>query len=73
MFFDFLRPLGFITLAVLLNVVAAPIAGAQQSQVEIRTQTGIRVLTVELALTRQQQSRGLMFRKNLPDGHGMLF
>jgi len=29
--------------------------------------------TVELATTGPQQERGLMFRKSLPEGHGMLF
>jgi len=29
--------------------------------------------TVELAETREKQTLGLMFRDELPDGHGMLF
>lgn len=30
-------------------------------------------LTVELAQTDEQRERGLMYRKSLPEGHGMLF
>ena len=29
--------------------------------------------SVELATNEDERSRGLMFRKQLPDGHGMLF
>ena len=31
------------------------------------------VLKLEIAKTDEERSRGLMFRKNLPDGEGMLF
>jgi len=30
-------------------------------------------LTVEMALTKEQQQQGLMFRKSMKDDHGMLF
>lgn len=40
---------------------------------EILTKTGIRVFNVEVAETPDQQRIGLMFRKEVPDGEGMLF
>lgn len=39
----------------------------------ILTRNGPVVFTVELALTPEQHARGLMFRKELPARHGMLF
>jgi uncharacterized membrane protein (UPF0127 family) len=32
-----------------------------------------KVLSVEVAVTAEEQARGLMFRKEMPDDHGMLF
>lgn len=40
---------------------------------EILTKSGIRVFNVEMAETPEQQRIGLMFRKEVPDGEGMLF
>ena len=40
---------------------------------EIVTKTGVRAFSVEMAVTPDQLSRGLMFRTELPDGRGMLF
>jgi uncharacterized membrane protein (UPF0127 family) len=40
---------------------------------EILTKTGIRVFQVEFAQTEEQRRIGLMFRKEVPDGEGMLF
>lgn len=37
------------------------------------TETGSFELLLELAVTPNQQTRGLMFRENLPDNYGMLF
>ena len=51
---------------------AAPAAAADDT-VEIVTRTGVHVFQVELAVTDQQRSQGLMYRRELPDGRGMLF
>ena len=40
---------------------------------EIVTKSGVRAFTVELAANDEERSRGLMFRKELPEGRGMLF
>ena len=48
--------------------------GATELQsLEIVSQSGVHVFSVELATTDEERERGLMFRKELPDGHGMLF
>jgi uncharacterized membrane protein (UPF0127 family) len=46
---------------------------ADQQTLEIVSRTGVHVFSVELAVTEEQRARGLMFRKELPDGQGMLF
>ena len=46
---------------------------ADKSLVEIVTKTGVRAFSVEMAVTPDQLSRGLMFRTELPPTAGMLF
>jgi uncharacterized protein len=51
-------------------------AGAQAASVqplEIVTKNGVHVFSVELATTDKERETGLMYRKELPDGKGMLF
>jgi uncharacterized membrane protein (UPF0127 family) len=64
-----------LAVALLLSVWAAgdPAPAADRQTVEIATAGGTRRISVELAATPQAIGRGLMFRKHLPDGHGMLF
>jgi uncharacterized protein len=50
---------------------AAP-ALAQQT-LEIVTRGGVHTFAVELAATDEERSRGLMHRRELPEGTGMLF
>lgn len=62
------------TIAVLL--LALLILPPVYSQDEFETATikiGTAELVVELAQTRREREIGLMHRKKLPDGHGMLF
>jgi len=40
---------------------------------EIVSKSGVHVFAVELAVTEEQRARGLMFRRSLPAGQGMLF
>lgn len=40
---------------------------------EIVTKSGVKVFNVEIARTAEERERGLMYRKELPDGQGMLF
>ena len=49
-------------------------AGAQDLQsLEIASKTGVHVFGVELAVTPEEQAKGLMFRRELPEKQGMLF
>jgi len=61
-------------LSVLIVLVAlAPALALDRTTVEIASKTGVHVFTVEIADTEQARERGLMFRKELPPGRGMLF
>ncbi|MDP3076847.1 DUF192 domain-containing protein [Bradyrhizobium sp.] len=50
--------------------------GAQAASIqplEIVTKNGVHVFSVEMATTDKERETGLMYRKELPDGKGMLF
>ena len=46
---------------------------AELQPLEIATKSGVKVFSVELATTEEEKTTGLMFRKELADGRGMLF
>ncbi len=46
---------------------------AGQDTIEIVTRTGVHAFSVELATNAAERAVGLMFRKEMPEGHGMLF
>ena len=54
-------------------IAAPPVRAAEQSTLEIVTKNGVHVFTVEIAKTDEERQKGLMFRKELPEGKGMLF
>jgi uncharacterized protein len=54
-------------------VMSSGLGAAERQSLEIVSQSGVHVFSVELAATDEERERGLMFRKELPDGHGMLF
>lgn len=57
-----------------LGPLLAPQAHAAQTQsLEIVTKSGVHVFTVEMATTDEERIKGLMYRKSLPEGQGMLF
>jgi uncharacterized membrane protein (UPF0127 family) len=62
-------------LILLASVLSAPqcMAEPRLEALEIVTSTGTRSLQVELARTTKERARGLMNRRILPDGRGMLF
>jgi uncharacterized membrane protein (UPF0127 family) len=53
--------------------VLVPAQAAGKATIEIVSKTGVHAFSVELATTDAERTRGLMFRKELPEGHGMLF
>ena len=76
----FANAVRFLALTLLLAFAATPAAAQTGPQpklktesLEILTKTRIRVFNVEIAETAEQQRVGLMFRKEVPDGEGMLF
>jgi uncharacterized membrane protein (UPF0127 family) len=65
------RRIAAVLLFVLASAAAAP--AADESMLEIVTKDGVHVFTVEMAKTDEERQKGLMFRKELPEGRGMLF
>ena len=59
--------------ATALFLAAAPALAQQFERVEIVSKSGVHVFDVEMAVTPQQRSTGLMYRKELAPGRGMLF
>jgi len=52
---------------------AAPAQAAGEATLEIVSKTGVHAFAVALATNNEERERGLMFRKELPEGQGMLF
>jgi uncharacterized membrane protein (UPF0127 family) len=59
--------------ACLAFIAAAPAHAAGRATIEIVSKTGVHAFSVELATNNAELERGLMFRKSLPEGQGMLF
>jgi hypothetical protein len=75
---DFRRGRAWRRIIVAAAVVLCALAGrgAQAANVqplEIVTKSGVQVFSVEMATTEQEKETGLMYRKELADGKGMLF
>jgi len=51
----------------------APVLAAEEQTLEIVSRSGVHPFVVELATTDEERQRGLMFRRELPEGRGMLF
>ncbi|GMP02095.1 DUF192 domain-containing protein [Bradyrhizobium sp. TM239] len=54
-------------------VAGAPAGAASFQPLEIVTKNGVQVFSVEVATTEGEKQTGLMYRKELADGKGMLF
>lgn len=64
----------FLAVAIALWVFSG--AGAEAASIqplEIVTKNGVQVFSVEMATTDKEKETGLMYRKELADGKGMLF
>ena len=64
-----------ITAAAVVGALAAasPAQAAGTATIEITSKTGVHAFAVELATNDAERERGLMYRKDLPEGQGMLF
>jgi uncharacterized membrane protein (UPF0127 family) len=69
-----------LVLLAALFVVGLPFAGigargaaAELQPLEIASKGGVHVFAVEMASTPEEQAKGLMYRRELPEGQGMLF
>jgi uncharacterized membrane protein (UPF0127 family) len=69
-----LRAWLLVALVIALGAFASPASQAASFQpLEIVTKNGVHVFSVEMATTEEEKTTGLMYRKELPDGKGMLF
>jgi uncharacterized membrane protein (UPF0127 family) len=60
--------------AVRLGSVAIVSAhAAEQQALEIASKTGVHIFSVEVMVKEAERARGLMYRKEVPEGYGMLF
>ena len=51
----------------------ASASAAEEQTLEIVTRNGVHTFIVEVAVNDEERERGLMFRRELPEGRGMLF
>ncbi len=52
---------------------AGRLAAAELQTVEIAGRTGVHIFSVEMAVNDAERGKGLMYRRSLPEGRGMLF
>jgi uncharacterized protein len=73
--FELLRSewLSVFMAAALLVVATSGLQAATFQPLEIVTKSGVQVFSVEMATTDEEKTTGLMYRKELADGKGMLF
>jgi uncharacterized membrane protein (UPF0127 family) len=66
-----LSTLAFVALAMLGTLDS--LSAVELQPLEIVSKAGVHTFAVEMAVTPEDQARGLMFRRELPEGQGMLF
>jgi uncharacterized protein len=62
-----------VVVAASLAFANGAVRAASFQSLEIVTQSGVQVFSVEMATTEEEKTTGLMYRKELADGKGMLF
>ncbi len=70
---SFRRRLAATVVLLVLGVAAHPTLAADFQPLEIATKNGVQVFSVEFVNTDEQRARGLMYRREVPEGQGMLF
>lgn len=68
-----LGPSLLVVLLGTLLLAVGTVRATDREVVEIATKSGVHVFSVELAATEADRARGLMYRQQLPEEHGMLF
>ena len=69
-----MRALGCIAFILFgLFLTAGPVWPAGRQTLEIASKTGVHVFAVEVVDNDADRAKGLMYRKELPEGRGMLF
>jgi uncharacterized membrane protein (UPF0127 family) len=63
----------FLAALFALSLAAAPAVAADPQTLEIVSKTGVHTFTVEFAKSDAERAQGLMYRRELPEGRGMLF
>jgi uncharacterized protein len=63
----------FVFVLVGLMAFAVPVWPAGKQTLEIASKSGVHVFSVEIADNDAERAKGLMYRKDLPEGQGMLF
>ena len=59
--------------AVFAVMAGNAVRAASFSTLEIATKSGVQIFSVEMATTEDEKQKGLMYRRELADGKGMLF
>jgi hypothetical protein len=73
---DWSRIRGWLAMALVVAACVVPETGVRAASfqpLEIVTKNGVQVFSVEIATTEEEKQTGLMYRKELADGKGMLF
>jgi uncharacterized protein len=71
-----LRLVGWAGAALIVALMASTgdfLQAAELQTLEIASRTGVHAFQVEMAITPEEKEHGLMFRRELPEGQGMLF
>lgn len=68
-----MRALAFAAFVLFGLFAAAPARAADQQALEVVSKTGVHPFAVEVVATEADRAKGLMYRKSLPEGQGMLF
>jgi len=67
------RRLSFVALLIVVLLRPAQLAGATIETLEVASKSGVHAFSVEVVDSDEERQKGLMFRKELPEGKGMLF
>src|ERR1051326_9210034 len=68
-----MRALAAFTFALVLLSATQSTRAADNSVLEIASKSGVHTFSVEIADTEAAREKGLMYRRSLPEGTGMLF